>query len=374
MTSSPINSLEAIEKRMRELDVRQTRYLTMSILSVFISFPLAMYFSCQEDINNTPKPLVYSISAWSVFLLCSVFLFVDTWGKRSRVKMQHEHELARQSPNPPILFLRSFQRPELTRGPLSVSSSSLDFGLSHSSTATYGGETLAYHIGEAVSELGRLVAIGNHTEAFWTRAVDDPMSIPEIGSQAYLISKEENWLEVFLEVVRASKFIIVIPETTTGIVREMKILKDAEFIKKILILMPPTPQAQMNESSNMREIYPYFRSRWNEVRSILAGKGIYLPVYNGTGMIYLPNLDFSVRISEPLSKIPYKEEMFPQVSNSDILMAIQTTIYKMLQSLPTVKGVPLNELVKRLEGEELAHLLQGKPRRLFFGGKDIKMS
>lgn len=181
---------------------------------------------------------------------------------------------------PPILFVRSFGR------------SPLLYKYVHSAVDTRapvvtGGQHLCVHLGRLIADYGVMVEIGNPEEAvvgsFPPGIIPDNLEIRHL----YVETPQDLWKKNFILLAAASKAVIVIPETTPGVVAEVELLASESLLHKVLFVMPGTPKIDWARP------YPSplgggisFQERWEKVRRFWEPKGLELPEYDHQGMIF----------------------------------------------------------------------------------------
>jgi hypothetical protein len=201
-----------------------------------------------------------------------------------RNRVEQLCQCAKADYRPPVLFLRSFANTIL------------------SETATYisevvptavpgvirgGGVCYSLYIGKAVKDRGCLVVLGNGEEALGKDAFNAP-SYGQLFSldHIYLGSLNDDWFEMFIDFAASSQLIIVIPEATTGIRREIRYLIEKGLTRKVLVFIPPTKTEHGTKV--------LCAERWESVRAYWMRYGLQLPPHHPDGLMYRPDLNWGI--------------------------------------------------------------------------------
>lgn len=196
--------------------------------------------------------------------------------KATRLSSRRNTYVARLETKPPILLLRSFFEGALSRH------SRVPNPYSEIGSLTEG-EPIVKSIEKELSEFGRPVAIGMPSH-----------EMPDRGDHeiVFIETSDADWHNVFLTVAKHSRFILLSPGWTTGVLHEMKTISAEGLWRRTVVYMPPI----LDGSRDTKII----TKSWGRARNHCATIGMQLPEYDQQGMLYVPNSDFSVNHSYPL--------------------------------------------------------------------------
>ena len=231
------------------------------------------------------------------------------------IKLRMIVEEARADKRPPLLLLRSFSNNQLTHAAETV------FGIRLPTFMARAERGFLYFLGLATASLGRSVAIGNPSECL------------VFGQQMwglehfYVESDDKRWVDLFMIMARAARVILLIPETSPGIEREMHTLVKRKLTGKALVFMPPLAPKGMSNRKVAR--------RWEDVRAFWEGKGMALPAYNPLGLVYRPNKDFSIAESRTLGP-------------EDLTEGLKARVGELLPG-STMEATPLRDVMRQIE-------------------------
>ena len=213
--------------------------------------------------------VVFSGTVFLFFLAFGLVYFPCNWLQRraSRLQAQRIARLARTEQRPPILLLRSFFNSRLARHARVKAGEYVEAG----------GENIIKTLELPLAAFGRPVALGvpKHER-------------PDSGRQqiVYIETSDEDWQRVVLLVACVSRFVLMVPGWTDGVVNEMELIGSGQLSSRTIVLMPPSLR-----SSDRKKI----AREWNRVKERCAASGFRIPSYDDRGMLYIPNADFSVR-------------------------------------------------------------------------------
>ena len=208
---------------------------------------------------------------------------------------------------PPILILRSFHQPDLKTSPTRYHIPMPDpSGLMEVEypCASIGGATGYGHGGgdPPVRVPGKPLA---EVVAYALKTVGPVVTFErEFGSGAYyrdsimivLRASSENWIQPFQLLADAAQCIILLPGTTRGLAIEINELRVSSRLGKTLVLMPPTPEYGFLMSLFvLTDDADKYRQAWHMLQQFGETMGCSFPDYEPSGLIYLPNPDFSIR-------------------------------------------------------------------------------
>lgn len=210
----------------------------------------------------------------SIFLLPAVMVIWWVswmpWVLARDKRLKRLRQDARYDTRPFFLLLRSFRLESLAITPL----------MYYDPSPTGVRDQLPRHqwanlIAQALAQLGRTVCIGV------TPYQVDAFQWPQI---AFLRTSAENWRDVFAAAVADCAAILVILDTSLGVLEELFYIHQTGFYFKTLVFVPP----------EFKDEYGVTRKRWTDLREQAAKRGISLPEYEPDGMIYAAKADFSV--------------------------------------------------------------------------------
>jgi hypothetical protein len=179
-------------------------------------------------------------------------------------RSRHQFDVAVTDERPPILVLRSFSHDRLLYRP--------------KADGTRGVPYLA-EITRAVAPFGLPVMLGQKPSA------DDADS--GYDAAMFIASTDDDWDILFATAAKASAAIILIPETTAGLVRETLRLLGSELLQKTLVVMPRA------DSQRGRDV---LKERWEQVQRAWIEAGFRLPEYRDEGLIFRPTPVFEIAV------------------------------------------------------------------------------
>jgi len=254
------------------------------------------------------------------------------------IKIELLRESSREDERPPILFLRAFAETDLTETYARV------YPCYCSRYATVrGGEPFSYFFGKATAHLGRLLAIGKISEArghiMWHRLFFSYMDEVE---HLYLVTDDERWYRLFDYLARSCRAILVIPEITPGVEREISLLANSALISKTVVFMPPT--TANFEGLCVKEVREKYANRWSTVQEHWRRRGLRLPDYDRRGILYRPNADFSMQAWQVLGGEPDDPFDYSRIGEAAV---------SLLREVGDSSARPLSVILNHLEGERL---------------------
>jgi hypothetical protein len=281
-------------------------------------------------------------AAFSTVLLAAIPLFwwrpiVEKSGLKNIRRRLHQRR-ARQrlagDKRPAVLFLRSFDLARLKR--TVVREQRREYYEGRRFPQTY--ETLVDRerpLLKALNKHGPLVALGEVEQNWLGRLID----VVEV------CASRADWMMIVQEASLRAGIIMVFPELSDGIADEMRYLAKSPLLGRALVYMPAVEtrrRGSWKASWSWRsgagwsrdpEAVGEFGKRWIEVQK---GNGPHfsLPDYEASGLLYLPNEDFSPRFGIP----------FDDCSPRDFGRATKTAVWNIRGSLP-----PASEMAALLE-------------------------
>jgi hypothetical protein len=133
----------------------------------------------------------------------------------------------------------------------------------------------------AVSGRGPFVALSTARDTSITR--DD----------IYELAVELAWTDRVMALCRVVRAIILVPDSSEGVVAEMRMLSTLGVLNRVLVYMPPWIPAQDPPDG--------LEHRWNEIRDELAVHRWQLPTYERRGCLYVPDVHFGAVTTEYFS-------------------------------------------------------------------------
>jgi hypothetical protein len=258
---------------------------------------------------------------WVAGLPAAVLIFsVEELVQRraNRVRAEYVSCAARQDARPPLLVLRSFSQPVLTEKRSTYHLRGGGFGEER-------GTTFLWQLSEAAEPFGRLLAIGEPSGG-------QRLSVPEA---VFFVTTDETWFEVFCIAARSSRAVVLIPDVSEGVSREIRALREFAAADKLFIFMPPTEKPHPSWTPFRARDPDAFATRWSTMREAWEREGYRLPVYDVAGMIYRAAADLSVREAVGL-------ERFASIP------ALREALYQLLPPA-TVNCASLAETIEELE-------------------------
>jgi hypothetical protein len=88
---------------------------------------------------------------------------------------------------------------------------------------------------------------------------------------------DDLWEVAIAKLVRDSVAVLLLPGSSTGLTKELELLRSGEFVTKILFMMPPCN----------RELVPAWSAKWAAASSTFAAiLNVQLPTYSAAGMLF----------------------------------------------------------------------------------------
>jgi hypothetical protein len=138
------------------------------------------------------------------------------------------------------------------------------------------GESYLNDLATALQDIGCTLAIG---------APDDTIEMSE-KRLLYFQSSESGWTEMFRLASKAARAVIVIPERSPGVGREIRDLASSGSLSKVIIFMPPTPTGFEAQWIMQYVDTKAISIRWSAVQRQWECIGISLPDYDKAGMLF----------------------------------------------------------------------------------------
>jgi hypothetical protein len=182
-----------------------------------------------------------------------------------RWRLRYQFDVAVADERPPILVLRSFSHDRLLYRP--------------KADGTRGVPFLA-EIASTIAPLGLPLMLGRRPSGVDADSGYD--------AALFLSSTDDDWDILFATAAKASAAIVLIPETTAGLVRETLRLLGSELLRKTLVVMPRA------DSQRGRDV---LKERWDQVQRAWSEAGFRLPEYCAEGLVFRPTPDFEVAVS-----------------------------------------------------------------------------
>ncbi len=152
----------------------------------------------------------------------------------------------------------------------------------------------------------------------------------------WLTTRDDDWEDNFHLLARDAAAILICPETTEGIRREIAFLKDRGFLKKSVFFMAPSPKARnWFVSGFIQYEEPEARAqRWKRHREEYRVEGIELPEYDERGLFFTLDDDLQVGGTAPVrtdsdifSLIPSDREQSARFSDVFPKLKLDRPIY-----------------------------------------------
>lgn len=175
----------------------------------------------------------------------------------------------------------------------------------------------------------RLFKAGHHVVLSMTSAQVALRSIDML----FIRSTDDNWRAVAELAIQASRFVLVLPATTAGLLEELALLNARSLTGKAIVAMPPPTNDEYFSWRDEASI----RSLWNAVRDACSEHGWAFPAYTPEGLMYVPRPDFSILTSASLH------------GSADV-KALTAAIEALLPHIPDAGTCPTAELIRRIEG------------------------
>jgi hypothetical protein len=116
----------------------------------------------------------------------------------------------------------------------------------------------------------------------------------------YLAEDDAAWHASFTALAKSARAVLVVPETTAGLLAELETLRELALIGKTLVWMQPAT-VYGSYGPEPARLGNALAERWQQVRIELSSVGIHLPTYDPEGMLYLAAFDYSIRVSVKLA-------------------------------------------------------------------------
>ena len=336
-----ISSLEQQEQRASRQIERLARKLLASASAACLIMLLGFVSWIFGIISDFLIPALLCGCAIAVGSFFVVKIYAYRF-KRINIRLALIRELSKTDERPPLLLLRSFAKTDLT-------DTCAHFFLGNRrSQMIEGGVAFSYFFGQAAAPTGRLIAIGKVKEVgghFAGRL--GYFGVMDEVEQLYIITDEERWYRVFLYLAEASRAIILIPEITAGVEREMSILAHSNLTSKTLVFMPPTPKNVKGIEEFVRQKYA---NRWRTVREYWQARGLNLPDYDLRGMVYRPNADFSIQHCRVIGNGSGDDAEYSLIADYS---RIKEAITGLLGEITESGARPLSVVLDYLESERL---------------------
>jgi len=291
----------------------------------------------------------FDFGFWNVFLLLfpfMIFVSIRISGAYTKEEACFVEEV-KHDQRPPVLLLRSFSDLSLKQGT----------GIrGNRDSASVPPVSYLHELSAALAPFGRTVILSKEDEG-----QSPGNSLKERFRLKPLCIKvsDEDWEEWFHLASRHSSVIFMFPSLTQGVVTEVShIMQNPGLLSKTLILMPPSNHDEI-KNPFVSQAFKMFSavtgiqwedhaSAWQCIKTDLAVKGFHLPLYETSGMLYLPNSDLSVRQS-----VSFLDRKFSRSSVSQAFTCIQP-------SLSTTGTQPLSSLAEHLHHVS-STTFKGKP-------------
>lgn len=137
-------------------------------------------------------------------------------------------------------------------------------------------------------------------------------------------ARPTTWKALAQKLIEDCRAIILIPESSDGLIEEAGMITKAQKLTKTLVLMPPFCSAET--------------THWYDVRARFAELGLNLPEYRESGLLYLANEDLSIR----------KEAQITD-GNKTSVQRIQRAFDDLISSLPG-EGSAVGQVLREIRG------------------------
>lgn len=232
------------------------------------------------------KEIVHEWSDLPVLLLVVVVFSSLGWGgwliSRGSQKRQHKlrdqraeailYELKAERECAYCVYLRGFK----AEGKILALMTRNDFELRGNPEPFQNMEVL---VAQAMEPIAPLIALGHRGEQMGAGRVE---------------TAEEEWEHDFHLLAAHAKFLFLLPGETSGVVQEIKWIRDQKIWGRLLLLMP-----QEDRSIKWSE-------RWGALRATIAKEGLDLPEYRACGLIFKLGQTGRMELFQPV-KLGYKD-------------------------------------------------------------------
>jgi hypothetical protein len=171
---------------------------------------------------------------------------------------------------------------------------------------TYVAVDLISNFAEALRDEGKLIVVGGKRDPERYKRIrlrrppikagdmllktETPIQVEQLSANVIWVrSNEQTWRDLVIKLFDMCKAVIIVPEISNGLREELRNLLKSKALDKTIIVMPAA-----SSLSDARVV------RWQEIRTRLIDDGIHLPEYAVRGLLYRPNVDFSVKCSRSL--------------------------------------------------------------------------
>ncbi|MEM9811341.1 MAG: hypothetical protein AAF913_01625 [Pseudomonadota bacterium] len=149
-----------------------------------------------------------------------------------------------------LLALFVFQMDRATRGVMNANLLRLKNAIDAQHAASTGAEPSAlllrafheqrgYVDGDAGFSLFDLIEPALRRAGLRPVALGQTLPLPPDHGTAFVLTTDETWWSVFQELSRSAAILVLIPEITPSLQREMRWLREADLISKVILVMPP---------------------------------------------------------------------------------------------------------------------------------------
>lgn len=253
-------------------------------------------FSLKNSLSSLPKYggssiflLVHFLAnmVFSLLLLRACGMLLETYHKRitslgnywAAIKRLHDHT------GDFFLAIRSFRNDSLHVTTKFRIDSDDTPGASGISTRTIVEDKLLT-ISEAIKKHGLLVIMGGNIE-------DDFLG--NKTNYSYIDSSNMDWFNNFEVLASYSKAIIIVPELTEGLNKEILYIINNGLIRKTIFFMAPSYIMFLDHVDGSIE-YDTRVFRYDMIRSEFSHKGIFLPPYDPDGKLFILNDDCTTMV------------------------------------------------------------------------------
>ena len=223
----------------------------------------------------------------AVFSFVGIFLFSLLFGLANRLRRVRIRATARMDERPAIFLLRSFRDTALQEEPsrfrplmLAASLTVLPFPLAPLALSKGEERNLINDIDRVLGNAARILMLS-------PRGVKSAFTVD--SHYLEIAVKAELWEQAFLLLAQSSRAIVMIPSATSGILREVELLRRRpDLLKRTVVVLPPVVRKRFTW-------YGHDRAKgWKTVREAWRASSLSLPAYPEAGMAFSPNQDFSV--------------------------------------------------------------------------------
>lgn len=213
---------------------------------------------------------------WSLAVFLFLLLRSDYSSQKARIG-QHiiNHKNAETNSAPYVLLLRSFS----LRG---------NYSIEESGQLLIAGSTEPVDQHVVISFLGNIdLALGEHGLTLVVIGSQD-LSLPKKNRVLIVECPDDQWQANFRTLACNAKAILVVPESTIGIMEEIDYVKCHRLLGRTIILMPPSMQRIEKkwwiEEINLEKTEPRDQ-RWEQLKNILQNRRVALPPYDSDGAL-----------------------------------------------------------------------------------------